>query len=140
MEYIATSARNAGISEMYMQLTGRGRLLTICILAIAICVICWYCVYPKIILELYLNKTPDTWKGQFVGMRVDDIEERLGSPDEDLSVKEYRAWIKKTWWGRYELKITIPDCCVNSSRASAAYRILYIYGRYNPIYISDGRP
>ncbi len=93
-----------------------------------------YFLYPRIIAELYGKTIPLQWSLNFGGMTFSQIYQKLGSPQEDASAKDYQQWVELHWWGAKTLKLISADCCKPNSQPSAVIYVVYVNGWYDPVH------
>lgn len=93
-----------------------------------------YFIYPWTILLLYGKDIPTEWSSNIGEMSFQQIYDELGSPDESATAKDYQSWVERKWWGVKLLKVIASDCCKTSNKPDEVIYIVYVNGRYAPIY------
>lgn len=67
-------------------------------------------------------------------MTLIDIQDRLGPPQEEISVKGIQNWVEPDWWGSRVLQIVSVDPRKLNEKPIAAIYIVYIVGWNDPVH------
>jgi hypothetical protein len=93
-----------------------------------------YVMYPWAICWIYGKDVPAAWTSELGEMNFEKIYERLGPPQEFATAKDYQIWLERHWWGVKVLKVIASGCCQHFQKPDEVIYIVYVKGRYEPIY------
>lgn len=91
-----------------------------------------YFFYPRLIFEIYGKDVPQLWTSDLSRMDFAQIHQKLGPPQEDLSVKGYQIWLEKHWWGAKILEVMSGSLCKPTEKPHIIVFSVYVKGWYNP--------